>query len=187
MSKKIIISIIALVLLTGVVNAFACEKFQHEHGEKTTKKHHLQKQDFGRQQQFDNWFMALKNAYSENDRERVGELIQRMEQRKKGIYTRKSGGGKEGKRSMHNRYRADKRQFGDSCGSCRKFGRGQSRGFGQRGIGMSGRGFRQQGIREFCSGRKGVVRKGGRFQHRCIEEYESVPHGRDEKDFDWDW
>lgn len=187
MSKKIIVSIIAIVLLTGGVSAFACEKCQHEHGEKTAKKHHLQKQDFGRQQRFDNWFTALKEAYSENDKERVGELIQRMEQRKKGIYTRKGSGGEEGKRSMHNRHRADKRQFGDSCGGCRKSGRGHGRGFGQRGTGMSGRSFRQQGRRDCCSGSKDVVRKSGRFQHRCSEEYESVPHGRNEKDFDWDW
>ena len=187
MSKKTIISIIAFVLLTGVVNALAGEKCRHEHGEKTAKKPHLQKQDFGRQQQFDNWFIALKKAYSENDREKVGKLIQRMEQRKKGIYTRKGGGDKEGKRSVRNHHRADKRQFGNCCRGCRKFGRGHGRGSGQRGMGMSGRGFRQQGRRGFCSGRKGAVRKGGWFQHRCIEEYEPVPYGRGENDFDWDW
>ena len=79
MLKKIIISVMAVVLLTGSENVFANET-NAAAGVEQEKQVLQSGVKRPRQQEFDRYFNALTKAYRENDREKMGQMLRKMNQ-----------------------------------------------------------------------------------------------------------
>ncbi|MHC4423615.1 MAG: hypothetical protein ACYSWR_02955 [Planctomycetota bacterium] len=142
MLKKAMLGILAVALLAGAENVSAQKKKgrpkAHQKQEQVQKGQAQKRGLRSRQRGFDKWLAALTEAYRENDREKMGQLLRNMKQRRQ---RRQKGMGAPGKRGQHFRrerwegkgYAEQWREGKDDCHCC-------CRGFKQRGRG--GRAFR---------------------------------------------
>ncbi|MHC4737893.1 MAG: hypothetical protein ACYS9Y_03210 [Planctomycetota bacterium] len=145
MLKKIILSVIALVLLTGSESMFANERNAAAGVEH--KKQVLQSGvKRARQQEFDRYFNALTKAYRENDREKMGQMLRKMNQFRQNHQKAKVVSGRR-------EQDLPKRRSRDMCWHGRGKGR-RGRGMGWHGRGMGGRG------RGMCWHGRGMGRRG---------------------------
>jgi len=74
MLKKVTFCIAGMILLSAAVN------LQAQEPREPIEQQLRQERFAARQQRFDQWFDELTNAYKENDRERMGQLLEKMEQ-----------------------------------------------------------------------------------------------------------
>jgi len=131
MLKKIILSVMAVALLTGSESVLANET-NAAAGAKQEKQVLQSGVKRGRQQEFDRYFNALTKAYRENDRETIGQMLRKMNQFRQNQQKAKAVPGKRGQDLPKRRGRGMGRQ-GQGMG-----GRGQ--GMGRQGQGMGGQG-----------------------------------------------
>ena len=163
MLKKIILSVIAAVLLTGSESMFANET-NAAAGVKQEKQVLQSGVKRPRQQEFDRYFNALTKAYRENNREKMGQMLRKMNQFRKNQQKAKVVPGKReqdlpkrrgsgNERAGRFRGDLDKNRPSFRHGGMRWQGRGmgrRDRGMGRRGQGMSwqgrGKGGRGRGM-----------------------------------------
>jgi hypothetical protein len=145
MLKKIILSVMAVVLLTGSENVFANET-NAAAGVEQEKQVLQSGVKRPRQQEFDRYFNALTKAYRENDREKMGQMLRKMNQFRQNQQKAKVVPGKRGQ----------------DLPKRRGLGMGwHGRGKGRRGQGMSwhGRGMGRRG-QGMCWHGRGKGRRG---------------------------
>ena len=190
MLKRIIVGIMAVALLTGAENLLAeqiggnpgIERMEALRGQR--RLHHRQNRPGKR---FDEWLNRLTKAYQENDKEKVGQLIEKMhkfrqKQRERRAALREHRGEFRGRgiggRGQGFYGRGMGRRGRDSCG--RGIGRRGQGSYG-RGMGRRGRGFYGRGMGRGDRGFRGS-RPGGWEPERDIGHPK-----QDELSFDWDW
>ena len=162
MLKKIILGVMVAALLIGSESLLArgknIEAGAKQKQMKKPKGQFKQKQQGLRsarkqpgQQEFNRYFNALAKAYRENDREKMGQMLRKMNQFRQNQQKAKVVPGKRG-RDLPKRRVPDKGRPGRFRGDLGK----RRSGFGHRGIGRQGRGLR----------RRGMGRGGPGFGHR---------------------
>ena len=145
MLKKIILSVMAVVLLMGSESIFATET-NATAGAKQEKQVLQSGVKRGRQQEFGRYFNALTDAYRENDRETMGQMLRKMNQFRQNQQKAKAVPGKRGQDLPKRRGRGMGRQGQGMGGRGQGMGRqgqsmgGRGRGMGWQGQGMGGRG-----------------------------------------------
>lgn len=168
MLRTIILGIVAVVLLAGVESPLTKEKG----GKPQAKQKGLQSghQGFGR------LLSALTKAYEENDREKMGQLLEKMNQRRQKQRAQK---GKDGPRKDTKNLRPT---AGKSRGRAERFHERRDRRYGR------GRGFERKGRDRDCStfrregrrGRRGGFRREGRGRRREGFEHDGMRRHRRE-------
>ena len=133
MLKKIIISIVLIILFAGVSGVFAEGKKPGAKGKAKAAKKLVYKQH----QDLEAWFKKLKKAHSDGDMEKMDRLIRKLEQRKKWMHNKKDEPGKKNKQKGPGVF---KKKIGKGKGHTNKGGDWQGmgkqgKGFGQRSMG----------------------------------------------------
>ena len=83
MLKKMMLSVVAVALLAGAGSSLAQEGYGNPEEMRIRKGRHNRQGLRPGQQGRDRWLAALTNAYRENDREKMGELLRNMNHRRR--------------------------------------------------------------------------------------------------------
>lgn len=214
MLKKIIIGIALAALLCGSENLLAKKGDKPRTAKEQVQEQPSQRMD-GRgarrrqmQQEHDKWLAELTKAYKDNDKKKMGELIEKMNQRR-GEMRKKMKARREQWQGLREKRQKQRDFWGDSDDRSERKFRGRRRGQGcpccsykgmdrgdrgfRKGMGKQGHGFGHGGMsKKGCGmdrrgqgcGRQGM-RRHGRHDSKDGDDWHS--RRREHRHSDWDW
>ena len=181
MLKRIVLGIVVLALLAGTGVLIAQEDEDtpkaEQKQESCAKQKRLGFQHWRErpiEKRFNKWFNNLRKAYEENDREKMGQLLKKMEQRRQKRQERREARC-ERRRNFRKRPIAGRGRIGRFHAAPRRW----CGGFRRRDMGSWGPGVLRRDIHS-----RGMGRPGPSLPPRDMGRWEQdMPAG----DFDWDW
>jgi hypothetical protein len=187
MSKKIISSIVVVVLLSAVQGVFAEDWYDNPQPKRQYRQFQNPRQgrrglqggqkQFG--QRFDEWLDKLTKAYEDNDKEKMGQLIKKMRQQRETMRQRRGARSKFRQGSRHRGY-GQRGRPGQLRGG--QYGYGQ--GFQGGNAGGRGYGFQRRHTYGWDQSRphRRMGRQGRYYQYPDVRNKQ-----QDSEGFDWDW
>jgi len=193
MLKRIVLGVVVLALLAGTGILIAQEDEDTPKAEQKQESCAKQKRPGFRrwqerpiEERFNKWFNNLTKAYEENDREKMGQLLKKMEQQRQ-KQREKRGAGWERRRNFCKRLDAGRGQIGRFHAGPKRWRRGfHRRGMGRWGPGMLRGGIHSRGMSRRRPGMplRGMGGPGPSLPPRDMGRWEQDMPVRD---FDWDW